>query len=687
MVIFNKKITIAYNKSFPYTKLSRKRSKDKPWITSGLKQSIKQKHKLYQTFIFNSTEENRQQYKLFKNKLRTLIRKAETEYYKESFNSKTHNIKDMWKELGNLLNTQKTNKQSLINKLIIDKKELTNDKDIANALNNHFTKIGKKLADKVVQEQTHSFKDYLKDPINETLFLKPTTNDEVINEINKLRNKATLDFRMSLIKYVKRELVSGLVIIINKSFQEGCFPDLLKIAKVIPIHKGDEKTNPSNYRPISLLSIFDKLFEKIMCNRLTSFLHKHEIFYKYQFGFRKNHATTNALTEVMDYIYKSLDEGNYVFGFYIDLKKAFDTVQHQILLYKLQHYGIRGLALEWFRTYLLKRKQFVVTNGTQSDISELCEYGVPQGSVLGPILFLLFINDIHKSLSNIIIKLFADDTNCFLSGKDFNELENIAEIELNKLQKWINTNKLTINFDPKKSSYCIFKPKGKPLPHNFDRGLNVGTNVLKYKPNKKYLGLILDNNLSWENHIKELNKKLVKYTGIFSKIRHCLPIACRKIVYKSFVSSRLNYGSEIYVNTTKKCIQPLIVTQNKLIRIMQFKSIRTPINCLYKEFGVLKLKDLHNYNICCIVHKFIHKPELLPEAVNDIFRKNEQIHHYNTRQKKDLHPPKIKTKSYGEKTFSFQGTTLWNNLPENIKEITSVQSFKTKFKQFTLNNY
>ena len=190
--------------------------------------------------------------------------------------------------------------------------------------------------------------------------------------------------------------------------------------------------------------LLDKIIEKLMYNRLHKFFEKHNIFYKYQFGFRQNYATLHALTEVIDYIYKSLDEGNHVFGIYIDLKKAFDTVQHEILLHQLQHYGIRGLALKWFESYLSKRKKYVVVNSTQSDMLELYGYGVPQGSVLGPILFLLFINDIHKSLSNIIIKLFADDTNCFVSGKDFNSLERLVELELNKMQKWINTNKLTL---------------------------------------------------------------------------------------------------------------------------------------------------------------------------------------------------------------------------------------------------
>ena len=195
-----------------------------------------------------------------------------------------------------------------------------------------------------------------------------------------------------------------------------------------------------------------------------------------------------------------------------------------MLLQKLQYYVIRGIALDWFNFYLSNRKQFVLTNGIQSDILELSGYGVPQGSVLGPILFLLFVNDIHNSLDKIIIKLFADDTNCFVSGNDFNLLERIAETELNKLQKWINANKLTINFDPKKSSYCIFKPRNKCLPVNFNRGLTMGTEVLKYKENTRYLGLLLDHKLTLGSHIQELNKKLVKYTGIFSKIRYLPPI-------------------------------------------------------------------------------------------------------------------------------------------------------------------
>ena len=215
----------------------------------------------------------------------------------------------------------------------------------------------------------------------------------------------------------------------------------------------------------------------------------------------------------------------------------------------------------------------------------------------------------------------------------------------------------------------------------------MGSNVLKYKESTKYLGLILDSNLTWKSHIKELNQKLIKYTGIFSKVRYCLPSTCRKTVYSAFIFSRLNCGSEIYINTTKKYIQPLVVAQNKLLRILQFKQITTPLRNIYREFNTLKLKDLHYYNICCIAHKVIHSPTLQPEAINDIFCQNNQIHDHDTRYKKDLHPVKIKTKLYSEKTISYQGSTLWKKLPKHLKETTSIPIFKSKLRKYILEKY
>ena len=310
------------------------------------------------------------------NKLKALIRKSEINYYQNILSDRKNNIKDMWKHLGLLLNPNKNNSQNKksVSKLNINGKTITEDKNITNAFNKYFANIGSNLANKIIQDQPQkSYRDYLSNPVTETIFLSPPNTEEISKEISFLNNKKNgMDpFKTSIIKSIKNEITEVLVIIFNKSLEEGNFPNLLKIAKVIPIYKGGDNDNPVNYRPISLLSIFDKIFEKIVYSRLQSFITKNKVLYKFQYGFRKNHANSDALIDVMEYIYNSLDEGKCVFGIFIDLKKAFDTVSHHILLDKLKHYGIRGIALNWFTSYLKNRKQFISLNNINSDIYNL----------------------------------------------------------------------------------------------------------------------------------------------------------------------------------------------------------------------------------------------------------------------------------------------------------------------------
>ena len=278
----------------------------------------------------------------------------------------------------------------------------------------------------------------------------------------------------------------------------GTVPHELKIANVIPIFKKGDVLIPCNYRPISLLSVFHKLLEKIIYKKIISFLEKYKILYNYKFGFRSNHSTTLALIEVLDEIYKNLDQQNYVIGTFFDLSKAFDTVNHEILLQKLSYYGIRGIALSWIKSYLDNRQQYVSIDKTNS-ATKVVNYGVPQGSVLGPLLFLLYVNDISNCIPNCNLRLFADDTNMFTYGRNLNTLVEETNICLDKLNTWFLANKLTLNVD--KTCYIVFAPFKNIVSSDHNFQLSINNVILQQLRSCKYLGVMFDDGLSWKPHI------------------------------------------------------------------------------------------------------------------------------------------------------------------------------------------
>ena len=279
--------------------------------------------------------------------------------------------------------------------------------------------------------------------------------------------------------------------IFNESFQYGIFPDKLKIAKAIPIFKKGDSSKNSNYRPISLLSIFSKIIEKLMHQRLYNFLELHEILFQMQFGFRKGHSTDHALISLSERIKNTLDSNRVGCGIFIDLQKAFDTVNHNILLQKLNHYGIRGTALNWFESYLSGRLQYVSINGHSSSVGGI-NCGVPQGSVLGPLLFLIYINDLPNSSRILSFFLFADDTNIYFESDNVTELKYKINKELQKVKSWLEVNKLSLNID--KTNYVVFHSPRKKLPD--DIGIKLGKKPVSRTCYVKSLGVLMDDNLS-----------------------------------------------------------------------------------------------------------------------------------------------------------------------------------------------
>ena len=317
---------------------------------------------------------------------------------------------------------------------------------IANYFNEYFVNIGADLSSRLPQcSSNNNFYDFMPCSVSQSIFCEDISTDELFQTIAHLKNKKSSgpdNISTFILKQCSDILTSPLLHIFNSSLFEGEFPNQLKVAKVVPIFKNGDAMLVSNYRPISLLNVLSKILERLVYKRVLDFLNKNDILYKYQFGFRTGFSTSLALMEVTDMIYDCLDNNLLVLGLFLDLKKAFDTVNHEILLQKLYHYGIRGSLFKWFESYLFNRTQYTCINGTSSTMLQV-RCGVPQGSVLGPLLFLVYINDVANISTDFKIRLFADDSNLFIYHKNVFSLYQIANNLLQNLHEWFLLNKLS----------------------------------------------------------------------------------------------------------------------------------------------------------------------------------------------------------------------------------------------------
>ena len=450
--IYLDKINMLLDTYAPLKKINKYKLKfkSKPWITLALQKSISVKNKLLANFINKKDpilkEEFHTNYKKYRNLLSTLMKKSKQAYYDKYFERNWNNIKNTWKGIKSLISL-KTVASSVPTVLSLDNGDtITNPYDIANTFNNYFASIAETTKKSIKYSHKH-FSDYLSNESSSTIFLQPTDKEKIANIISSLNSNKTsgpnsIPYRVLFL--LKNEISKQLADLFNLSFMTGVFPSVLKTAKVVPVFKKDSKLNYSNYRPISLLSNIEKIPEKLMYKRLYAFLDYNNIIYDLQFGFRQQYSTSHALINITENIRKALDDGNIGCGVFVDLQKAFDTVDHQILLAKLNRYGIRGVSNDWFKSYLSNRNQYVSINGYESGLAAI-NCGVPQGSVLGPLLFLLYINDLNQAIKFCKVHHFADDTNLLCLSKSIKKLSKLVNADLKHLLNWLNANKISLN--------------------------------------------------------------------------------------------------------------------------------------------------------------------------------------------------------------------------------------------------
>ena len=560
--------------------------------------------------------------------------------------------------------------------------EITDPAEMAHTFNSFFTNIGPDLASKVNNCNNSHFSQYLPESKQNAMFFISTHEHENLTIVKGLKAKKSSGYdgiSTKLLKQIIPNIVLPLEHIFNLSLSTGCCPDLLKIAKVIPIYKKDDPSLVNNYRPISLLPSISKILEKLVYKRLDSFLSLNNILISSQFGFRKKFSTDFAITKLLDNVIQSLSNKEHAIALFMDLSKAFDTIDHDILLYKLEKYGIRGIVLSWFKSYLSNRQQFVSIDDANSSYLNI-KCGVPQGSILGPLLFLIYINDIVNSSPALSFILFADDTNILISHRNLTELISIINRELSKVSSWFKCNKLSLNIN--KTNFMHFHTTR--TNETFLYNINIDNLPLEQKKHVKFLGITIDNHLTWNQHICNISSSIAKGIGVLYKVKDLLLEQSLLMIYNTLILPYIHYCNIVWGNCCKTKLDHILLLQKKAVRICSKAKYLSHTNILFNRLKVLKVHDINSLQIAIFMFKY--NKEMLPPVFNGFFLYNNNIHSYPTRACNNIHlrNPKI---LLAHKSLRHHGPDIWNSLPDSIKENSTLTSFIKAIKTIFLDQY
>jgi hypothetical protein len=575
----------------------------KQWISQGIINSIRKRDKMHsqlrkQPFNIRLKEE----YKNYRNTLNKLIKDSKIKYYNDKFHLYKGDMKKTWECIKELTNSK--------NKEFQPKLE-------ASVLNKHFATVGQTYAEKLIQNNAINIPESNSiSPIN-SFFMTPTNAAEINKFIHELKPNSSPgadNLGGTCLKKISKFITQPLELIFNKCFELGYFPRKFKVALIKPIPKTKDLENPSNYRPISLLSNLSKIMEKIIKVRLMDFLNKNNFIAGNQYGFQKNKSTKDAVLHLTDIVNRDFDNNKKTLAVFLDLAKAFDTIPHCILLNKLELSGIRGVTNDLFASYLTDRLQILKLNN-KTDIQNIKEFGLPQGTVLSPILFLIYVNELLKlEIPNGITLSFADDTALIFSGSTWNETFNFANQGLSMVKSWLNCHILTLNAN--KTKYITFSPNRSGQPpedlslsicsHNNHNNTNCTCTSIERVNSIKYLGVTVDQHIKWDIHIQNLCLKLKYLISIFYKINQLKDLNIIRTIYYAFAHSLLNYNIEVWGAAYDTHFNKLFIIQKHIIRAALGRPRLYPSRLIFEEIKLPTLRQTYVTNLILFINKNRH---------------------------------------------------------------------------------
>ena len=655
---------------------SSKNSILKPYITADILNDIKANKKNF--LAYKKYPENtflKEVYLRHRNKLYYKTKQTKIQYYSSRIYNELNNPKKLWQTFNEVMfNTTKKESQKIIH-LLYQNNKITDKSVISELFNYYFINIGT-LIQNNLPNTSFSFETFMPDPLLNNFQFSPINEQKVLKIIDKINRNASTGLDGITVKYLKEYkhfIAKKLTILINSSIESSIFPEALKNSKVIFIHKSGSTSEVSNYRSISVLNSLSKIYENVIFEQIQEYLRENNIINQNQFGFQPKSSTLTATVNFLNNIYVSLDSGCYTSCIFLDVKKAFDSVPHEILLQKLSFYGMSTSAISFIRSYLTNRTQTACVNDTLSSARTIIT-GVPQGGILSTILFSLYVNDIFCLKLNGSLQMYADDTVITYKSKNLENLQIQMQNDLEILFEWFASNKLSLNL--KKTNFMVFSMSG---TYNSIE-IKVQNQTIYQVLTSKFLGLMIDYDLKWKTQISQITSKILPYLFALKKSRKFITERAAWSIYNAYIYPHLAYMAPIWGNASERFLNKIKVLQNSCIKIIRKLPPLTPTINLY-DIKTLSLKNLIHYETVLLIYKIKH--ELLK---SNVFLQNvNNIHNYNTRQRDNFYINRCRT-VLAENNVFYVGLRKFNVLPINLKQANSVSQFKRLLKIYLINN-